>query len=162
MKRSPQKPKRKTRRKAPTYLREVEVRYKKRKVSSDSAVGKPIRGAKQIASLFADLQNEAKEKLVAISVDTKLKIICFEVVAIGSVKAIYLKPFEAIRASIAVNASGVILVHNHPSGDCKPGANDKRFTRAMKKIADLGGLDLHDHIIIGEDDFFSFAEEGLL
>ncbi len=145
-----------------TYLREIEIRYRKRNVTSKSTAAKPIKGAIQVVKLFSDLQSETKEKLIAISLDTKLKIICFEIVAIGSVDAIYLKPFEAIRTAIAVNASGVIIVHNHPSGDPKPGGDDKLFTKALKKITEIGGMNFHDHIIIGDGTFFSFTDEGLL
>lgn len=148
--------------KASSYLREIVIRYKKKKLKEDSQVGKKIRGAKQVVELFTDLQNEAKEKLIAISLDAKLKILCFEVVAMGSVSSIYLKPFEALRASIALNASGIILLHNHPSGDPTPSAEDKKFTKQLKKITDLGGMVLHDHIIIGDEDYFSFSEKGLV
>ncbi len=82
----------------PTYLREIQIRYKKKRVKSDSPVGKKITDARLVFELFSDLQNEAKEKLITISLDVKLKIICFEVVAIGSINAVYSRPVEAIRA----------------------------------------------------------------
>ena len=65
--------------KAVVYLREVELRFRKRKVTDKSAVGRPIRAAQQVVALFADMQNEAKEKLITIHLDTKNRILCFEV-----------------------------------------------------------------------------------
>ncbi|MEM6779768.1 MAG: JAB domain-containing protein [Planctomycetota bacterium] len=115
-----------------------------------------------VVELFRDLQNETKEKLIAISVDAKLKIITFEVVSIGSVSAISLRPFEILRTPVVVNAFGVILVHNHPSGDPKPSAEDKKLTKTVAKLADSGGIAFHDHIIIGDDDHYSFRTAGLL
>ncbi|MCH6259327.1 hypothetical protein MLD52_22425 [Puniceicoccaceae bacterium K14] len=146
----------------PTYLREVQITFKKKRVKNGSPVGKAVSGAEQIYELFKDLQNEAKEKLIAISLDTKLKIISFEVVAIGSVNSIYGRPFEAIRAAIALNAAGLVIVHNHPSGDADPSESDKEFTGNLKDITDKGGMQLHDHIIIGDDSYFSFSDAGFL
>ncbi len=146
--------------KSTTYLREIEIRYQKRNVSSKSV--KKVTGPKQIVKLFSDLQNETKEKMITVSLDNKFKIICFEVIAIGSSSSIYTKPFEAIRAAIAVNATSVIIVHNHPSGDPKPSSADKKFTTDMKKITDLGGMQLIDHIVVGDDCYYSFCEDGKL
>ena len=146
----------------PTYLREVKITFKKRRVKNGSPLGESVSHPQQVYELFQDLQNEAKEKLIAISLDTKLKIISFEVVAIGSVKSIYGKPFEAIRSAIALNADGLIIVHNHPSGDVTPSEADKEFTAALKDITDKGGMAFCDHIIIGDDAYFSFSNEGLL
>ena len=154
--------KRKATRKAYTYLREIEIRYRKRRVSGKTPTAKPIRGAQQVVDLFHDLQDETKEKLITISLDAKLKIICFEVVAIGSVASVYVRPFEAIRASLPLNPYGIILVHNHPGGDPRPSREDKTLTRELKKLTDAGGLTVHDHIIIGADGYFSFAEHDLL
>ncbi|MEM1223899.1 MAG: JAB domain-containing protein [Verrucomicrobiota bacterium] len=146
----------------PAYLREVQISYKKKRVKNGSPVGEPVSQSKQVYELFKDLENEGKEKMIAISLDASIKIISFEVVAIGSVDAIYGRPFEAIRSAIALNAVGVILVHNHPSGDPYPSQLDKNFTNDLKEITDKGGMSLYDHIIIGEDSYFSFADEGIL
>lgn len=146
----------------PAYLREIQIKYKKKRVKAGSPVGKRITGAQQVYELFSDLQNEGKEKLIAISLDIRLKIICFEVVAIGSVCTVYTRPFEVLRGAIPMNAYGLIVVHNHPSGETKPGLEDKRFTRELKKLTDTGGIALHDHVIIGDGDYFSFSEAGLM
>ncbi len=146
----------------PTYLREVKITFKKKRVKNDSPVGESVNSPEQIVELFKDLQNEAKEKLIAICLDSKLKIISFEIVAIGSVQSIYARPFEAIRSAIALNATGLIIVHNHPSGDVNPSEGDRKFTSELKDITDKGGMQFHDHIIIGADSFFSFSSAGLL
>lgn len=146
----------------PAYLREIQIKYKKKRVKDGSPVGKKIAGARQVYELFSDLQNEAKEKLIVICLDVKLKILCFEVVAIGSVHSIYTRPFETLRAAIPMNAYGLILVHNHPAGDVKPGPLDKEFTRELKDLTRRGGIALHDHVIIGDGEYYSFAEAGLM
>ena len=100
--------------------------------------------------------------MIALHLDTKNKIICFEVVALGSLNAIYLRPMEVFRSSFAVNAHAAIVIHNHPSGDPAPSEQDKGLTDKLAELAKNMGMVFHDHIIIGEDSYFSFADEGLL
>ncbi len=146
----------------PTYLREVQITFKKKRVKNNSPVGKPVSHSQQVYDLFKDLQNETKEKLIAISLDTQAKIISFEIVAIGSVKSIYTRPFEVIRSAIALNADSLIVVHNHPSGDVTPSEADKEFTAALKEITDKGGMTFYDHVIIGDDAYFSFSDARII
>ena len=68
-----------------SYLREIEIRYKKHKVKRALAE-KSLANAQQVYELFCDLQNETKEKMIILSLDAKMKILCFEVVALGSVR----------------------------------------------------------------------------
>lgn len=156
------KTKARNKRRKPVYLREIQILYKKRRVKEDSSIRRPIQGAKQIVEIFSELQNEAKEKLITVSLDAKLRILCFEVVAVGSVNSIYLRPIEMIRAAIPLNPYGIIIIHNHPSGDPTPSDEDKDFTSRLLSSTKSLGIELHDHIIIGEGSYFSFAEKNLL
>lgn len=144
------------------YLREVSVKYRKRRVKSDAPVDEALNEPEKVVELFRDMQDETKEKLIAVSLDAKLKIINFEVVGVGIVSGVFARPAEALRAAIMVNAYGVILVHNHPSGDPTPSDEDKAFTKQIGRSCDDLGIKLHDHIIIGSDSFFSFDDEGLI
>ena len=146
----------------PAYLREIQIRYKKKRVKAGSPIGKRIAGAKQVFELFSDLQNDGKEKLVTISLDVRLKVICFEVVAIGSLCAVYARPVEMLRAAIPLNPYGIIVVHNHPSGEAEPSSEDKEFTKKLKRSTEDLGLVFHDHVIIGDGDYYSFVEAGLM
>ena len=151
-----------TRLKKPTYIREIEVRHKKRRTKADAPVDEPVIDPGRAYELFADLQNEAKEKLITISVDAKLKLLCFEVVAIGSVSSVYARPVEVLRAAIPLNPRGIIVVHNHPSGDPTPSRDDEKFTSNLLINTTSLGLEFYDHIIIGDDGYFSFSESGLM
>lgn len=144
-----------------TYLKEIEIRYKIKRID-DKVIGKRVTDAKIVADLFSDLQSETKEKFLAVNLDANNKILCFEVVAIGSVEAIYLRPMEVFRTSIIVNASAVILVHNHPSGEPNPSPADVNFTIKCMRIADDLGVNLQDHIVIGLEGYYSFAEKGVV
>ena len=148
--------------KQPTYIREIELRYKKRRVKADAPVNEPLTDPRKVFDLFSDLQNEAKEKLITISLDNKLKPLCFEVIALGSLNSVYARPIEVLRAAIPLNPYGIILVHNHPSGDPTPSQKDEEFTSNLLINTTSLGLDFCDHIIIGHDTFFSFAEQGVM
>ena len=137
----------------PVYIREVMLQFKDKPVDAKFA-NTPIVDPDIVYELFSDLKDNAKETLLTISLDKNLKIICFEVVAIGG-NAIANRPFEAIRASIPINAYGIILVHNHPNGDPIPDKEDLEFTKELLMITKIGGMDFHDHIIIGKDSYHS-------
>ena len=142
------------------YLREVEIRYRKRRVSGDAALGRPFRGAEKVVSLFSDMQNESKEKMVTLYLDTKYRVMCYEMVALGNLNAIFLRPMEVFRTAFAINASSAIVIHNHPSGDPKPSPDDRALTKTLRRMSSDMGLDFLDHIIIAEDGYYSFAEHG--
>lgn len=143
------------------YLREVEIRFKKKR--SNAAIGKTlITHAQQVYELFRDLGDETKGKLITIHLDIKDKILCFEVVGIGTVDGVYARPMELFRSSFAVNAYGAIVVHNHPSGDPNPSDGDKKLTQTLARMTKDMGLKFYDHIIIGSEGYFSFWESGLL
>lgn len=143
------------------YLREIEVRYKTSEIESD-IIGQSITGSAAVAGLFADLQDETKEKFIVINLDTKNKILCFEVVAIGTVNSIHMRPMEVFRTSILVNAASAIVMHNHTSGNPQPSEADIEFTRKLYRIAKDLGLIMLDHVIIGIDRHYSFTDAGLM
>lgn len=139
------------------FLREINIRYKKKRVKTDAPLDEPLTNPGKVFELFADMQNETKEKLVAISLDSRQQIISFEIVALGSVHTITVRPFELFRSSIVVNAAGLILVHNHPSGDPSPNESDRHLTQIVGDYGRDGGIKLVDHIIIGDGRYYSFT-----
>ncbi|MBI3563369.1 MAG: DNA repair protein RadC [Gammaproteobacteria bacterium] len=148
--------------KYPAYIREIEIRYKKHPVDANAPVNEPLTDPRRVYELFSDLQNEAKEKLITISLDVKLKLLCFEIIAIGSVNSVYARPVEALRGAISLNAYGIIIVHNHPSGDPRPSSGDERFTSDLLINTTSLGLEFYDHVIIGDGTYYSFVEQGLM
>lgn len=104
---------------------------------------------------------------MAVLLDTKLKPKAYHVVSVGSVNETVAQPREVFRAAIIAAAYGVILMHNHPSGDPSPSQADHRVTRQMREAAGIIGITLLDHVVIGEpgegrQPFFSFREGGAL
>lgn len=143
------------------YLREVELKYKITEVDSD-VIGGDAGSSARVYHLFCDLQNETKEKFITINLDTHDKVVCFEVVAIGSLKAIHARPMEVFRTSVMVNAASAIVVHNHPSGDPQPSRSDIQFTQRLVNLSQEMGLRFLDHVIIGTERYYSFSDNGLL
>ncbi len=80
----------------------------------------------------------------------------------GTLTSSLVHPREVFRPAIAEAAAGVIVVHNHPSGDPAPSAEDRAVTRQLVAAGRLLDLPVHDHVIVGGDRYFSFAEAGLL
>jgi len=108
-----------------------------------------------------------KEHLVAVLLDTRLRPKGYHVVSVGTVNETVAHPREIFRAAIVGAAYGIVLMHNHPSGDCSPSQADRRMTSTMREAASLLQINLIDHVISGESingmpPFFSFRDAGLL
>lgn len=84
--------------------------------------------------------------------------------SVGALDYSLAHPRELLKSSILSNAHRIILCHNHPSGNLLPSKEDVRLTDRMKKLCDLVGIPLQDHIIIGRDNkqYFSFLEKGII
>ena len=143
----------------PIFLREIEIRYKKKKISREGIAGE-ITCPADVVKLFHGLQDETKEKIITINLDAKNKISCFEIVALGSVQSIYVRPMEVFRTAFPVNAYAAVVLHNHPSGDPTPSESDKEFTRTLNRMATDMGLKFLDHIIVGRDSYYSFKNSS--
>lgn len=139
------------------YIKEIEINYKKKRIKSKFNNVK-LTDPKIVYELFSDLQNDSKEKIIAISLDKDMKILCYETVAIGGIDGIYTREFEVIRSAVALNAYGVIVVHNHPSGNPEPSDTDISFTKELLFLAETGGMNFYDHIIIGNNNYYSIDE----
>ncbi len=94
--------------------------------------------------------------------DTKNVLIADEEQACGTVDHVPVYPREVVKRALELNASALILVHNHPSGDPTPSEADVVMTQKIKDAAEVMGITLHDHLIIGKSCELSFRGEGYL
>ena len=85
-----------------------------------------------------------------------------ETIQEGIVNQAVVYPRKVLKNALKKKASAVILVHNHPSGHVKPSDADIRLTKTIQETARILDIIVHDHVIIGENRFFSFREEGLI
>lgn len=115
----------------------------------------------------AELQAMDREVLKVALLDTKLRLIRMEEIALGSLTECVAHPREIFRPALVHSAYGVILMHNHPSGDPAPSSADHRLTRQLAEAAQMLQITLLDHVIVGTSDggrqgYFSFREAGSL
>mgnify|MGYP000236096259 FL=1 len=129
--------------------------------------------AKNLTTAFSDpglcaryymeaLRHLEQEELHAAFLDTKLRFISDQLLSRGSVDASVVSVRELMIAALRARAVRMILVHNHPSGDPRPSADDQRVTAEVQAAAKLIGIPLEDHIVIGDNAYYSFKEWGLL
>ncbi len=117
----------------------------------------------QAAELFMEeLRHKKKEYFMLLLLDTKNRVISREQVSIGSLNASIVHPREIFNLPVKKSASSVILVHNHPSGDPTPSREDREISSRLVEAGNLLGIEVKDHLVIGDGVYLSFKEKGLL
>ncbi|MGE0549521.1 MAG: DNA repair protein RadC [Kofleriaceae bacterium] len=104
------------------------------------------------------LAGVAQEVFLTIGVDIRNRLLDVVEVARGSVIAVEVHPREVFRPLIRMAAAGGVVVHNHPSGDPTPSADDIALTRRLREVGSLLGIPIIDHVVIGDRSFRSIAE----
>ena len=112
--------------------------------------------------LMQDLSNLTQENVVALYLNTKNEIIKKETIFVGSLNSAVAHPREIFKGAVRYSAARIIIAHNHPSGNTEPSEADYSFTRRMVDAGELMGIEVIDHIIIGDDDYLSLRENGLM
>lgn len=108
------------------------------------------------------LSHQETEQFRVLYLDRKNVLIADEEQAKGTVDHVPVYPREVVKRALELNASSLILVHNHPSGDPSPSEADIRMTAQIREAAEALGLTLHDHLIVGKSRELSFRSEGYL
>jgi DNA repair protein RadC len=122
-----------------------------------------IRSPEDIADyMMEDLRYLQKEHFICIFLNTKNHIIGQETLSIGSLNATIVHPREVFRAAIQRSAASIICVHNHPSGDPTPSPEDIAMTERLMEAGNLIGIEVLDHIIIGDQTHVSLKQRGFL
>jgi DNA repair protein RadC len=112
--------------------------------------------------LASYLQGVGRENFVVLMVDTKHKVIGINTVSVGTLSQTSVHPREVFKPAILANTAAIILGHNHPSGDPTPSQEDIQVTKRLVEAGELLGISVLDHIITGEDKYFSMKEQGLI
>lgn len=115
----------------------------------------------QVFDTFRFLQRETKEYFIALHLDGKNRILCIDMVSVGSLNQSIVHPRETLKNSLLSSAAAIILIHNHPTGDPSPSSEDIAITKRLSEASDIIGIKILDHIIIG-DTYMSFVEKGLI
>ena len=134
-------------------IKEKNLMVESKKLSSPKATY-------EIAKKYLEFAD--KEHLVLLTLDTKNKITSISTVSVGSLNLSIVHPREVFKTAILANAASIILVHNHPSGDPNPSNEDISITKRIKECSEMLGIELLDHVIIGDEDFISLRVKGII
>ena len=141
------------------YLKGLKVTFTRKRVDDDLLKG-PVESPRQVCELFKDMQDPAKEKIVVLHLNPQLEVLSYEVAAVGTGHGALIEPVEIFRNAILARATTIIVVHNHPSGNCRPSEAEIETAARMHALGELHDLRLQDFIIVGDGAFYSFREQA--
>ncbi len=110
--------------------------------------------------LYHSMRDKTQECFKAVFLDAKNRVIDVQTLFRGTLTASAVYPREVVRAAIEKNAAALIFAHNHPSGEPEPSPEDMDITRQLVFACQVMGATVHEHIIIGDNRYFSFADQG--
>ncbi len=131
--------------------------------AEETPVPERIRGPADVHRYYAvRLRDLPVEEFHVLALGSQSQVQGDLLITRGILNSSLVHPREVFRAAIAEAAAGIIVVHNHPSGDPTPSADDRAVTRQLVEAGRLLDVPVHDHVIVGGDRYVSFAEAGLL
>jgi DNA repair protein RadC len=122
----------------------------------------PIRGPEDVRDRCKGYAGARKEHFLALHLNTRHVVVREELVSVGSLSASIVHPREVFRSAILETAASLILVHNHPSGDPSPSEDDIQITQRLAEVGELVGIPVVDHVVLGDEVFYSFRATNLL
>ncbi len=139
------------------------VELGRRMLSEEQKPADPVRHSSDVASLLMPLMRDLKkERFVMLLLDGRNAVSDVLDIDYGTVDRANPYIRDIIQTAIRHNAPSIIVAHNHPSGATEPSENDKAFTRSLMMAAKATGINFFDHIIIGDNRYFSFADKGFI
>lgn len=139
------------------------------KAVSDRFLAKKVIGKNAITNsrdlytyLNGAIRDKTRECFMAIFLDSKNRVLAMDTLFEGTLTASGVYPREVIRAALQHRAAALIFAHNHPSGEPRPSAEDVAVTRQLVLAGRVMGITVHEHLIIGENRYYSFADQGHL
>lgn len=107
----------------------------------------------------AVLADDPREGMLAIYLDARHRVLAVHRVSIGTCDSAPVHPREVFGPALQLACARLVLAHNHPSGDPMPSGDDRSVTDRMRRAGELLGIELLDHVVLGSERFYSFAEE---
>lgn len=122
----------------------------------------PVRTPEEVAGLVRSrLRDKKKEYFLALLLDTRSRLIKIAEISIGSLDSSIAHPREVFKEAVIASAASVIFVHNHPSGDTEASKDDIMLSKRLAEAGEIMGIDVLDHVIIGDNRYLSLKREGL-
>ena len=138
-------------------IKAISDRYLEKKLINKN----PVNNSKELFDyLYHSIRDKSREYFKIIFLDSKNRVISTETHSEGTLTASSVYPREVVYSAIRHKAAALIFAHNHPSGDPKPSAEDIAITRQLVFAGQVMGITVHEHIIIGDNCYFSFADHG--
>ena len=132
-------------------------RYLEKKMINKS----PVSNSKELFDyLYHSIRDKGREQFKIIFLDSKNRVISTETHSEGTLTASSVYPREVVDSALRHKAAALIFAHNHPSGDPKPSPEDIAITRQLVFSGKVMGITVHEHIIIGDNCYYSFADQG--
>jgi DNA repair protein RadC len=141
------------------FIKAVAERYLEKKLIHKDA----INNSRELFDyLYHSIGEKNREYFKVIFLNSKNQVIATETLFEGTLTASSVYPREVVQAALSHNAAALIFAHNHPSGDSKPSSEDISVTRQLVFAGKVMGILVHEHIIIGDNRYFSFADQGYI
>jgi DNA repair protein RadC len=138
-------------------IKAVSDRYLEKKLINKS----PVNNSKELFDyLYHNIRDKTREHFKIIFLDSKNRVISTETHSKGTLNASSVYPREVVDSALKHKAAALIFAHNHPSGDPKPSSEDIAITRQLVFSGKVMGITIHEHIIIGDNCYYSFADQG--
>ncbi|MBT9248276.1 RadC family protein [Bacillus halotolerans] len=135
------------------FVRESSILYERRS----------IRSPQDAYDLFKSfLEDKDREHFIVVSLDTKNQPVSINICHIGSLNASIVSPREVMKSAILSSAASIMVAHNHPSGETTESREDVEVTKRLAEAGKLMGIELLDHIIIGNGTYNSLKEKGVI
>ncbi|MEM7198981.1 MAG: DNA repair protein RadC [Planctomycetota bacterium] len=130
----------------------------RRLTESRFAPGTAIRDAADVAALVRGAtRGERRERFYALLLDARQRVLGLRMVSTGGLLAAPVHPREVFTAAIREGAAALVVAHNHPSGDPAPSHEDRAVTERLRRAGELVGVELLDHVVVGDERYYSFA-----
>jgi len=138
------------------------IEFGRRLIAASPEERPKVRSPRDVYNLLGpSLRDEKREHFVALLLDTKNGVLRSRTVSVGDLSSSIVHPREVFAEAIRHGAASLIVSHNHPSGDPTPSPEDIAVTRRLAEAGELLGIELLDHIVLGDNRWVSLKEKGL-
>ncbi|MEI3508414.1 MAG: DNA repair protein RadC [Bacilli bacterium] len=129
-------------------------------VKQDKIIDVKIKSPEVVYEYYKSIVSSSQENFYCLYLNSGKKVLKEKLLFVGTVNHSMVHPRDIFKEAYLLNATAVICVHNHPSGDVRPSIEDINVTQRLNQIGVLMGIKLVDHVIIGENKYYSFLENG--
>lgn len=134
-----------------------------RRISASNAARPLVRSPRDVSALvMEEMRFLDREQFRTVLLDAKNHVLGIRTVSVGSLSSSIVHPREIFKEAIARSSAAIVLVHNHPSGDPTPSREDVEVTRRLVEAGRLLGIEVLDHVVVGDNRYVSFKEKGIL